>query len=359
MLAGAASAAPGVGGHAAPRRAARAGVSAPAALRRVRDGADAGDRRRRGVRVGHLALFPARPVRMVGGDRARADGDAGVLRRRGGARPLAPRRHRRDARHAAAGMAAVRGARRRLGHACSCRSACCATSSMLLLESTQQTTPIGLPQAVFVLPVVLGSAFLALFGARARAASRWNRQTIVAGLVVALLIAAVVAPSIFAPAWAPHAVPCAADRVPAVPRRRRADRVLAVDRRAAVLHRRADAADPHLRAAGRGRRRPFRAAVGAVLRARRPGDGSQRHVVAADRAAAALVRPAARRSQPHHGRGDGVLLRHLRLEARRRRRRRRHPDAGDPQDEAGPQRGDRVCSPPARSWRRRFRPAST
>ena len=78
----------------------------------------------------------------------------------------------------------------------------CATSSMLLMESVQQTTPIGLPQAVFVLPVVLGSAFLALFGV-AHACKPWNRQTAVAGLVVALLIAAVVAPSIFAPAWAP------------------------------------------------------------------------------------------------------------------------------------------------------------
>ncbi len=76
------------------------------------------------------------------------------------------------------------------------------TSTMLLLESTRQTTPIGLPQAVFVFPVVLGSLFLALFGA-AHAMKPLNRQSVVAGVVVTLIIVLVVAPSMFAPAWAP------------------------------------------------------------------------------------------------------------------------------------------------------------
>jgi tripartite ATP-independent transporter DctM subunit len=76
------------------------------------------------------------------------------------------------------------------------------TSSMLLKESVRQTTPIGLPEAVFVLPVVLGSLFLVLFGA-AHACKPLDRHSIIAGVVVAALVAAVVAPSIVAPAWAP------------------------------------------------------------------------------------------------------------------------------------------------------------
>jgi tripartite ATP-independent transporter DctM subunit len=76
------------------------------------------------------------------------------------------------------------------------------TSSMLLKESVRQTTPIGLPQAVFVLPVVVGSLFLLLFAA-AHALKPLSRDTVVAGVVVALLVALVVAPSLVAPAWAP------------------------------------------------------------------------------------------------------------------------------------------------------------
>lgn len=76
------------------------------------------------------------------------------------------------------------------------------TSSMLLKESVRQTTPIGLPQAVFVLPVVLGSLFLLVFAA-AHALKPLNRDTVIAGVAVALLVALVVAPSFLAPAWAP------------------------------------------------------------------------------------------------------------------------------------------------------------
>src|SRR5512140_3407959 len=38
------------------------------------------------------------------------------------------------------------------------------TSILLWRESTAQTTPTGLPQTIFITPVVVGSALLALFG---------------------------------------------------------------------------------------------------------------------------------------------------------------------------------------------------
>ncbi len=76
------------------------------------------------------------------------------------------------------------------------------TSSMLLKESQVQTTPAGLPQALFVLPVVLGSAFLLLFGL-AHAFRPFDRHAIVGLAVVAGLLALTVLPTFVAPALAP------------------------------------------------------------------------------------------------------------------------------------------------------------
>jgi tripartite ATP-independent transporter DctM subunit len=76
------------------------------------------------------------------------------------------------------------------------------TSSMLMSLSTSQTTPIGLPQAIFVSPVVVGSVFLSLF-ALAHALRPFDRTTIIAGLVVGVVVGAIVALSVWAPGWSP------------------------------------------------------------------------------------------------------------------------------------------------------------
>jgi tripartite ATP-independent transporter DctM subunit len=85
-------------------------------------------------------------------------------------------------------------------------SAALAGSSLLLLrESTSQTTPTGLPQAIFVIPVVVGSLLLALFGF-AHALARMGRHSLVAGLVVAGSVALLWALAEWAPAAAPAPV---------------------------------------------------------------------------------------------------------------------------------------------------------
>ena len=76
------------------------------------------------------------------------------------------------------------------------------TSLLLLQESTHQTTPTGLPQAIFVTPVLVGSAVLAFFGF-AHAFTRVGRHAIVSGIVVAVALAAIFALSAWAPAMAP------------------------------------------------------------------------------------------------------------------------------------------------------------
>jgi hypothetical protein len=110
---------------------------------------------------------------------------------------------------------------------------------------------------------------------------------------------------------------------------------------AGVLHGRPVAAHAGVFAAGDGRHRPLRAAGDSVLRAGRPADGGQRHVVAAHRAAAAHVRPAARRAGADHHHGHGLLLGRVGLQAGRHRGGGRHHHAGRAQDQTGPERNRR------------------
>ena len=76
------------------------------------------------------------------------------------------------------------------------------TSVLLLRESTNQTTPTGLPQAIFVVPVVVGSLLLALFGLT-HAIARWSRQALISGIVVCGLVAVLVALANWAPGLSP------------------------------------------------------------------------------------------------------------------------------------------------------------
>jgi tripartite ATP-independent transporter DctM subunit len=76
------------------------------------------------------------------------------------------------------------------------------TSSLLLRESTAQTTPTGLPQLILVLPVTIGSALLVVFAlAHALAGSR--RAALATGLAAALATGGLVAWCMLAPAHAP------------------------------------------------------------------------------------------------------------------------------------------------------------
>ncbi len=77
------------------------------------------------------------------------------------------------------------------------------TSAVLMMLSTSQTTPIGLPQAIFVSPVVVGGTFLTLF-ALAHALRPFDRTTVIAGLVVAAVTGLIVGLAFFAPAYAPR-----------------------------------------------------------------------------------------------------------------------------------------------------------
>jgi len=75
------------------------------------------------------------------------------------------------------------------------------TSLLLLTESTHQTTPTGLPQAIFVTPVLVGSVLLAVFGF-ANALSRLDRPALVSGVIVAVGLAALLAINTWMPALA-------------------------------------------------------------------------------------------------------------------------------------------------------------
>ena len=88
------------------------------------------------------------------------------------------------------------------------------------------------------------------------------------------------------------------------------------------------AARRDLRAADGARHRQFRVAGDPVLHPRRLSDGSQRHVGAADRIAAAGGRAHARRIERRDGDVDGAVLGHLRLQDGRCRRRRLGADPG-------------------------------
>jgi len=76
------------------------------------------------------------------------------------------------------------------------------TSFLLLRESTNQTTPTGLPQTIFVAPVLIGSALLALFGL-AHAFAKLGRHAIVSGVAVATGLAILFALAEWAPALSP------------------------------------------------------------------------------------------------------------------------------------------------------------
>jgi tripartite ATP-independent transporter DctM subunit len=76
------------------------------------------------------------------------------------------------------------------------------TSFLLLQESTHQTTPTGLPQAILVAPVLIGSALLAFFGF-AHALTRFGRHAIISGTVVIVTLAALFTLCKWAPAMAP------------------------------------------------------------------------------------------------------------------------------------------------------------
>lgn len=75
------------------------------------------------------------------------------------------------------------------------------TSLLLLTESTHQTTPTGLPQAIFVTPVLIGSALLAVFGF-ANALSKFDRPALVSGAFVGVGLAALLAINTWLPALA-------------------------------------------------------------------------------------------------------------------------------------------------------------
>jgi len=76
------------------------------------------------------------------------------------------------------------------------------TSTLLLRESTAQTTPTGLPQLILVAPVVIGSALLVAF-ALAHALAGARRASLRTGLVAACVIGAVIAWCMLAPTHAP------------------------------------------------------------------------------------------------------------------------------------------------------------
>lgn len=76
------------------------------------------------------------------------------------------------------------------------------TSLLLLVESARQTTPTGLPQMMFVAPVVVGSALLGFF-AIAHAVRDFGAHALLSGLVVVAGTAALVALATWAPAWSP------------------------------------------------------------------------------------------------------------------------------------------------------------
>jgi len=76
------------------------------------------------------------------------------------------------------------------------------TSLLLLTESTRQTTPTGLPQAIFVTPVLVGSALLTVFGF-ANALSKLDRPALVSACVVGVGLAALMAVNTWLPAYAP------------------------------------------------------------------------------------------------------------------------------------------------------------
>ncbi len=61
----------------------------------------------------------------------------------------------------------------------------CLSSLLLLVDTWSQTTPLGLPQWLYVFPVVIGSAFMALFGVA-------NALNAPARIVVATLVGAVI-----------------------------------------------------------------------------------------------------------------------------------------------------------------------
>ena len=79
----------------------------------------------------------------------------------------------------------------------------CLSSLLLLVDTWSQTTPLGLPQWLYVFPVVIGSAFMALFGVAnaVNAPARIVAATLVGAVVV---LAAVYGWNAFVPG---HAVP--------------------------------------------------------------------------------------------------------------------------------------------------------
>ena len=79
----------------------------------------------------------------------------------------------------------------------------CLSSLLLLVDTWSQTTPLGLPQWLYVFPVVIGSAFMALFGV-ANAVNAPARIVVATLVGAVLVLAAVYGWNAFVPG---HAVP--------------------------------------------------------------------------------------------------------------------------------------------------------
>uniref|UniRef100_UPI0003658518 TRAP transporter small permease n=1 Tax=Herbaspirillum lusitanum TaxID=213312 RepID=UPI0003658518 len=78
-----------------------------------------------------------------------------------------------------------------------------AYTTWLLLEiSNDQTTPSGLPQTIFVLPVLIGSLLLSVF-AITHALKKFGRNALVSGLIGAVVVGGVLALQTF---WPDHAL---------------------------------------------------------------------------------------------------------------------------------------------------------
>ena len=211
------------------------------------------------------------------------------------------------------------------------------SSAQLFEDTAGQLTPTGLPQWIFLLPVLLGGFVMAAFALgnvlKVPAGPRWTALVPLLALGAAITGWNTLLPQF---ALAPiHLLTLAAV----------GGLLIGVPIAFALAFRgdglfpgRSLAADADLGSAGRLRRQPFRAARHPLLRARRADDGEQRHVRAPHRAAAADDGAAQGRHEPDRHHRDRAVLGRLRLQARRYCGGRRRHHAGDPQDRAGRER---------------------
>ena len=192
------------------------------------------------------------------------------------------------------------------------------SASALLVDSRDQTTPIGLPQWIYIVPAVAGSLLMIAFGT-ASAVNGPRKTRLDDSCCRPGASARRLGVEHSGPGASHHAGFPAGSGIRRKPDHRRADRICPGVRGAAVFPDRSIAADAGVFAADRVGPRSFCSAGHPVLRAGRSGHGGQRHVGATDRAAAADDGPSARRAEPDHDHRHRVLLRRVRFEAGRYR----------------------------------------